>query len=151
MSPTFVTWLPKCAVACQNTCTAPRASPSSPVLLTGWKYVMSDIILKRIFVFFCCHVYSTLQASLRSLFSYLRTLKTWHCPHMLLCTMPQCRLCSSRSISPAHWAHSSKPTACCCRRQMGQTDGRTDIVLFHRPCSARISGKFQELPDMHQL
>ena len=33
---------------------------------------------------------------------------------------------SCRSISPACWAPSSKPTArCCCCRSTGQTDGRT--------------------------
>ena len=38
------------------------------------------------------------------------------------------------SISPAHWAHSSKPTAACRRQQMGQTDRQVDRVLLHRPC-----------------
>ena len=33
--------------------------------------------------------------------------------------------CSNRSISPASWAHSSKPAACCCSGRTGQTDGRT--------------------------
>ena len=44
---------------------------------------------------------------IKSVFSYLRTLTTWHCPHS-----PAARRCfSNRSISPARRAHSSKPAA----------------------------------------
>ena len=50
-----------------------------------------------------------------SVFSFLRQLTTWHCPHA-----PRARRCccvqpySSRSLSPARRAHSSKPAARCC-------------------------------------
>jgi len=45
--------------------------------------------------------------------------------------------CSSRSISPAHRAHSSKPAAAACGGPiMGRMDRRTDARKFHRPCSA---------------
>jgi len=41
----------------------------------------------------------------RSMFSYLRTLTTWHCPHS-----PSARRCySSQSISFAAWAHINQP------------------------------------------
>jgi len=57
----------------------------------------------------------------------LRTLKTWHCPHLLLCAvLLRRRPCSNRSISPTRRAHSSKHAARCCSGRMGQTDGRTD-------------------------
>lgn len=51
----------------------------------------------------------------------------WYC-----CCVPCCspvllrhRLCSNWSITPGSWAHSSKPTTCCCSRQIEQTVGRT--------------------------
>jgi len=57
----------------------------------------------------------------------LRTLKTWHCPHLLLCAvLLRRRPCSNRSISPTRRAHSSKHAARCCSGRMGQTDRRTD-------------------------
>jgi len=60
------------------------------------------------------------------MFSYLRTLTTWHCPLPLL----------QQSIDTLR-AHSSKPASRCCSGQMGQTkgrtDGRTDTVSFRRP------------------
>ena len=43
----------------------------------------------------------------KSVFSYLRTLTTWHCPH----SPAALRCCSNRSISPARRVHSSKPAA----------------------------------------
>ena len=56
----------------------------------------------------------------------LRTLKTWHCPHLLLCAvLLRRRPCSNRSISPTRRAHSSKHAARCCSGRMGQTDRRT--------------------------
>ena len=47
------------------------------------------------------------KTSLRSLFSYLHMLITWHSPH----SPTACCSCSNRSISPAYWAQSSKPVA----------------------------------------
>jgi len=42
----------------------------------------------------------------------LRTLTTWHCPHNVsAAAAAKRRSCSSRSISPAHRAHSSKHAA----------------------------------------
>ena len=43
----------------------------------------------------------------KSTFSYLRMLTAWHCPHL----PTACRCCSNQSISPACWAHSSKPAS----------------------------------------
>ena len=65
------------------------------------------------------------------MFSYLRTLTTWHCPHSAAAR----RCCSNRSIPP-RWAHSSKSAAAgllLCAH--AGTDSRTDTLPFHRPCS----------------
>ena len=46
-----------------------------------------------------------------------------------------------QSISPTCTAPSSKPAKRrCCGWVMGQTDGRTNTRLFHRPCSAYYAG-----------
>jgi len=64
----------------------------------------------------------------KSVFSQLRTLTTWHCPHWPAAR----RYCSSRSISPARGlTHSNKPAAASLLlwAHAGtdrQTDGRTD-------------------------
>jgi len=86
----------------------------------------------------------------KSVFSYLRTLKTWHYLRGLLLSAVL-RPCSNRSISPTRRAHSSKPVARCCSWRMEQTNGlidgrtdiRTDAVPFHRPCSACYAGPGQ--------
>ena len=46
----------------------------------------------------------------QSVFSFLHTLTAWHCPHSPAAAAEH-RPFSSRSISPAHRAHSSKPAA----------------------------------------
>ena len=56
-----------------------------------------------------------------SVFSYLRTLTTRHCPH----SSAACRCCSSQSISPTRRAHSSEPAALWDR----QTDGHRTVSL----------------------
>jgi len=71
----------------------------------------------------------------KSVFSYLRTLITWHCPHS-----PAAAATIDRNILPAG------PTTATCssgftRTTVGpcwdrQTDRRTDTVPFHRPRSA---------------
>ena len=52
-----------------------------------------------------CYKYCTSAA--QSVFSFLRTLTTWHCPHLSAAR----RYYSIQSISPALRAHSSKPAA----------------------------------------
>ena len=56
-----------------------------------------------------------------SVFGYLRTLTTWHCPH----SSAACRCCSNQSISPTRRAHSSEPAALWDR----QTDGHRTVSL----------------------
>ena len=54
-------------------------------------------------------------------------LKTWHCPHSIA---------SSPLISPALWAHNSKPAATgLLLWTHAGTDERTDAVPFHRPAA----------------
>jgi len=58
----------------------------------------------------------------KSVFSYLRTLTTWHCPHS---HGARC-CCSSRSLSPARRAHNSRPAvAGLLLWAHAETDGRT--------------------------
>jgi len=64
----------------------------------------------------------------KSVFSYLRTLKARHCPLLLMHAVLRpsavsAQLCSNRSTSTGHRAHSNKPAARCCNRQ---ADRRTD-------------------------
>ena len=47
---------------------------------------------------------------------------------------------NNRLILPARRAHSSKPSACCCSKQMGQTYRQTDSIPLHRPCSRYFAG-----------
>ena len=85
----------------------------------------------------------------KSVFNFLRTLTTWHCPHS-----PAARCCwapgSNRSISPAGRALSNKPAAAACDgRMMGQTDrqatnGRTpDSCINPAPHTMRSVPKVQ--------
>jgi len=66
------------------------------------------------------HAHRTNSRKYKSVFSYLHMLKTWHCPHLLLCA-------SSAAIDRCRTrlAHSSKPAARCCSGRMGHTDGGT--------------------------
>ena len=56
---------------------------------------------------------SRVTVSNKSVFSFLRRLITWHCPHLLLCTVLQRTCCSapgsSQSISPARQATAANP------------------------------------------
>ena len=84
------------------------------------------------------------------MFSYPRTLTTWHCPQPLAAR----RCCSNRSVFlPAGpTAANLQHRVCCCGPTLGQTDeptdGRTDgradrrsrTVPFHRPCSVHYAG-----------
>ena len=70
----------------------------------------------------------------KSVFSHLRTLKTWHSSHLLLRILLRPRAAAAPAvqqliaISYAPRAHSSKPAA-------RQTDGQTDSVPLYEPCS----------------
>ena len=66
------------------------------------------------------------RCSNKSVFSYLRTLTTWHCPH----SPTGRRCCSNRSIS---LANGFAAMGLCWSRQ-------TDTVPFHTPCSACYAG-----------
>jgi len=69
----------------------------------------------------------------KSLISYVRTLITMHCPH----SPAALHCCSCQSVSSTRQTHSNKPAAAALLlRAHAVTDRRTDIVLFHRPCSA---------------
>ena len=74
------------------------------------------------------------------MFSYLRTLTKWHCPHS-----PD----AAAAINP--YLLAVGPTVAdlqqrvyCCGAMQGQTDGRmdrqTDIIPFREPCSAYYAG-----------
>jgi len=67
-------------------------------------------------------------------FSFLRTLTTWHCPHSPASAVER-RTCSNRyHLLTAASCSSSGPT-----RTDTRTDKRTDIWPFHRPCSAHYA------------
>jgi len=69
----------------------------------------------------------------KSVFSLLCMLTTWHCPHSPTAAAER-QPCSSRSMSPARRAHSSKPAAAGLPLWAhAGTDRRTDTTLLHRP------------------
>jgi len=91
----------------------PEGPAGSQFQLTDcWQAVsMNDWHLKHCSLMFTvvyCEIPQGFLYMIKSVFSYLRMLKTWHRP------------CSNRS--PTYQAHSSKPTARCCSRQMEHTD-----------------------------
>ena len=61
----------------------------------------------------------------KSLFSYLRTLTTWHCPHW-----PTARICcSNREIATGPRAANLQQRVYCCGTDTGgQTDGRCTVL-----------------------
>jgi len=64
----------------------------------------------------------------KPVFSFLRQLTTWHCPHLLLnAVMLRRRPCSNRSISLAGWTHSSKSAAAATESLDRQKHGPTFI------------------------
>jgi len=67
-------------------------------------------------------------------FSYLRTLTTWHCPHL-----PTTAAAIDRFLLPTGpTAANLQQRVCCCGPMLGQTspaDRRTDTVPIHRLCS----------------
>ena len=96
----------------------------------------------------CCRVACLQNVKCnKSVESFLRQLKTWHCSHLLLHAM---LLCTRRpplgvgrcywTIFSAHWAHSSKPTAVACSSQQTdrQTDGRT-LYCYTDPAAYYVS------------
>jgi len=79
-------------------------------------------------------------------FAYLRTLKTWHCPHLLLSAvlLPR-RPCSDRDrhLQPAGTTAANPPHAAAADEWYRHTDrqtDRTDTVPFYRPRSAYYAG-----------
>ena len=62
--------------------------------------------------------------------SYVRRRYSATCIHTAAAT--ECQWCSNRSISPACWAHSSKP---CAPMQLQMDRQWMDTIPFHRPCS----------------
>jgi len=72
-----------------------------------------------------CHTHVVTN---KSVFSYRRTLTTWHCPHSHAAAADP-RPCSSRSISPAR---SREPR-------------RTDTVPLHKPCSTYYAGSANKM------
>ena len=64
----------------------------------------------------------------KPVFSFLRQLTTWHCPHLLLnAVLLRRRPCSNRSISLAGWTHSSKRAAAATESLDRQKHGPTFI------------------------
>jgi len=64
----------------------------------------------------------------KSVFSFLRTLTTWHCPHpTLLLLLPSAgRAAIDRYLLTAGpTAANLQQRVCCCGPMLGQTDGRT--------------------------
>ena len=63
---------------------------------------------------------------------YLRTLTTWHYPHLSAAAATIDRYRLSAGLTAANL----QQRVCCCGPMLRQTDGRTDTVPFYRPWSA---------------
>jgi len=72
--------------------------------------------------------------------SFLRTLKTWHCPRLPLRAVLRPRVAAApavqQSIDISYLPGAQQQT----RRTLLQRANGTDIVPFHRPCSACYAG-----------
>ena len=78
----------------------------------------------------------------KSMFNYLRTLTTWHCPHS-----PAAIAAIDRYLLPAgHMQHQTCSRGfaavgpCWERQTYRETNRRTDYIPFHVPCSAYYAG-----------
>ena len=87
--------------------------------------------------YFCiAYIRHTVKHARVLAFSHLRTLTMCHCPHS-----PAAAAAVDRYFLPAGpTAANLQQRVCCCGHMLGQTDGRTDTVPFHRPCSACYAG-----------
>jgi len=74
----------------------------------------------------------------QSVCSFLRTLTTWHCPHS-----PAAAAAIIALLSTGRKA-ANAPHAAAAGEWNRQTDGRTDTVPLHRPCSAQYAGNANE-------
>ena len=74
-------------------------------------------------------------------------LRTWHCPHAPAVTAAH-RQCSNRSISPARWAHSSKPAAAA---GQDRTHRRTDTRQFQKGIRCNSAKKCTALPTFAEV
>ena len=86
----------------------------------------------------------------KNVFSYLRTLKTWHCPHLLLRAVLRPRAAAApavqQSIDTSRRPGPQQQTRRTLLHQANGTDGRTDTVPFHRPCSAYMPHNKRAVP-----
>ena len=76
---------------------------------------------------------------INSVFNYIRTLKTWHCPHLLLCAVLRPRTTAAPAVQQSiDISLPAGPTAANPHRTLLQrvngTDRRTDTVPFHVLC-----------------
>ena len=74
------------------------------------------------------------------MFSFLRQLTTWHCPHLLLCAVLRRGCCWPPAVQQSidiSWPQQTRNSGV--RRPDG-TDRRTDARQLHRPCSTFYAG-----------
>jgi len=110
----------------------PTTATASISTFAPWNIAHSSVIQHDTLQQQTMKLHNTIK---RSLFSFLRTLTMWHCPHCP--PLPQHLLCSNR-LTPACRAHSSKrePAAAGLLLFTNAGTGRqTDTITLHRPCS----------------
>ena len=78
------------------------------------------------------------------MFSFLRALTTWHCPHLLLRAVLRPRAATTpavqQSIDISFPPGPQQQTCHTLLQRANGTDSRMDTVPFHRPCSAYCAG-----------
>jgi len=125
--------------------TCGRTSPATAEVHSGDQPAaeVHSFVLLLLLLLVLCHF-----ASLKneSVLSFLHTLTMWHCPHSHAAAAGECRLCSSRLISPAHRPYSSKPAADgftvvgpCWDRQ---TDKQTDALAPYHCIDTALHTEF---------
>ena len=98
----------------------------------------------------------------RSVFSFVRTLKTWSCSHLLLCALLlRRRPCSNdryllstgpTAENPPHAAAAGQWDRQTDRRQRRRKNIWTDTVPLHRRCSAHNAGNTnKQMPACHEI
>ena len=85
----------------------------------------------------------------KSAFSLLRRLRTWHCPHLLLSAVQQSIFCPP---GPQQQTRNRVCRCCCCALGTDRRTGkRTDLRPMHRPCSVNYAGSANEAYTYHGL
>jgi len=85
-------------------------------------------------------MHAILPHKIKSVFSSLCTLKTWHCPHLLLCAVLRPRAAAAPAVMQLiNMSYPPRPQQQT-RRTLLQRAKGTDTVPLHRTCCTYYAG-----------